>query len=88
MNWQKLWNKVRRWLGFPGFDYTVETDVNRFADYYLHIMDMDIRPEIAEWLDEEFARKNWKAEFSEEGSRVIFKFRYVSHATHFKLSWV
>ena len=92
MNW---WKKLRRLLGFPGFDYAVvPSDVFLVGDYQISVMTLTVRAEIEEWCDKHFARKNWKAEYYESETdsgnydqHLCFKFRHERHAMHFKMSW-
>jgi len=86
-----IWRRIRRWLGFPGFDYQVQTSY-QFADYYLHVMDLTVREDVAIWLNKAIGEKNWKVDMGEydavEPSCMTFKFRHSNHAVLFKVSWL
>ncbi len=85
-----FWRKLRRLLGFPGFDYQVYTSY-QFAEFDTLTLGMIVREDVVDWLDRKMGRKNWRVDFDayEDGPayEMKFEFRHQRDAMLFKLSW-
>lgn len=91
-----IWLKIRRWLGFPAFEYDVWVDTFVVADFYMNVTDYMAREDFTEWADENCGRKNWRIDFHAEPTefkydpynpKILVQFRYSKHAMLFKMSW-
>ncbi len=93
----KLWLAIRRWLGFPAFEYDVWVDTFMVADFHISVVDYMAREDFVEWANENCGAKNWRIDFDAETTslkmdpnypKVLVQFRYPKHALLFKMSWI
>lgn len=92
----KLWLAIRRFFGFPAFEYELWVDTFVIADFYMTVSDYMVREDFASWADEYLGNKNWKVDFYAEPTefkydpynpKILIKFRHAKHATLFKMTW-